>query len=297
MEDCRTKKIYRVTTLGIFVNILLFAFKLVAGIFGRSGAMIADAMHSASDFATDIVVLAFVRISAKPRDDDHKWGHGKYETLASLIIGIALFAVGAKILVESGEKIAHIIGGGTLPRPSFIVVLVAALSIAAKELLYHYTVRVGEQTNSPTVVANAWHHRSDALSSIGVLLGVSAAYIFGESWCIADPIAAIVVAALICKVAFELCSKALAELLEKSLPAEIEQEILSIILATTQKVQKPHNLRTRRIGADIAIEVHLRVDGAMTVYESHEITREIERALRHRFGEQTAIAIHIEPLK
>lgn len=292
----RTKQIYRVTLLGMFVNMVLFAFKLVAGLVGRSGAMIADAVHSASDFATDIVVLAFVRISAKPRDDDHHWGHGKYETLASLIIGIALFTVGVEILLDSAEKITAVTKGEVLPRPGAIAIVAAALSIVAKELLYRYTIHIGKQTESPSVVANAWHHRSDALSSIGALLGIGAAYFLGEKWRIADPIAAIVVAALIMKVAIDLCRTALAELLEKSLPRAVEEEILSIILATPN-VYKPHNLRTRRIGADIAIEVHIRVEGNMTVNESHEISKQIEIALRDRFGERTAVAIHIEPLK
>ena len=280
----------------MFVNMVLFAFKLVAGLVGRSGAMIADAVHSASDFATDIVVLAFVRISAKPRDDDHHWGHGKYETLASLIIGIALFTVGVEILLDSAEKITAVTKGEVLPRPGAIAIVAAALSIVAKELLYRYTIHIGKQTESPSVVANAWHHRSDALSSIGALLGIGAAYFLGEKWRIADPIAAIVVAALIMKVAIDLCRTALAELLEKSLPRAVEEEILSIILATPN-VYKPHNLRTRRIGADIAIEVHIRVEGNMTVNESHEISKQIEIALRDRFGERTAVAIHIEPLK
>ena len=280
----------------MFVNMLLFAFKLVAGVVGRSGAMIADAIHSASDFATDVVVLAFVRISAKPRDDDHHWGHGKYETLASLIIGIALFTVGIEILMDSAEKIKAVAEGEVLPRPGMIAVIAAAVSIVAKEALYQWTARVGKRVESPSVVANAWHHRSDALSSIGALLGIGAAYFLGEKWRIADPIAAIVVAALIIKVAIDLCRTALAELLEKSLPKETEEEILSIISATPN-VYKPHNLRTRRIGADIAIEVHIRVEGSMTVLDSHEISRGIERALRERFGERTAVAIHIEPLK
>ncbi len=280
----------------MFVNILLFAFKLVAGIIGRSGAMIADAVHSASDFATDIVVLAFVRISAKPRDDDHDWGHGKYETLASLIIGVALFAVGVEILVDSAEKIAAVASGEVLPRPGVIAIIAAAVSIISKEVLYHYTVRVGRKLDSPSVIANAWHHRSDALSSIGALLGIGCAYFLGEKWRIADPIAAIVVAALIIKVAYDLCRTALAELLEKSLPRDVEEEILSIISATPN-VYKPHNLRTRRIGSDIAIEVHIRVDGNMSVHDSHEISRDIEQALRNRYGAQTAVAIHVEPLK
>ena len=296
MTDQRTTKIYRVTLLGMFVNMALFAFKLIAGIVGRSGAMIADAVHSASDFATDIVVLAFVRISAKPRDDDHDWGHGKYETLASLIIGVVLFAVGAEILVDSTEKIMAVINGEVLPRPGIIAIIAAAISIVAKEVLYQYTARVGRKLDSPSVVANAWHHRSDALSSIGALLGIGAAYLFGEKWRIADPIAAIVVAALIVKVAYDLCRTAIAELLEKSLPNEVEEEILNIISATPN-VYKPHNLRTRRIGSDIAIEVHIRVDGEMSVHASHEISRDIERALRTRFGEGTAVAIHVEPLK
>ena len=280
----------------MFVNILLFAFKLVAGIIGRSGAMIADAVHSASDFATDIVVLAFVRISTKPRDDDHDWGHGKYETLASLIIGVALFAVGVEILVDSAEKIAAVAAGELLPRPGVIAIIAAAVSIVAKEVLYQYTVRVGRKLDSPSVIANAWHHRSDALSSVGALLGIGCAYFLGDKWRIADPIAAIVVAALIIKVAYDLCRTALAELLEKSLPLDVENEILAII-STIPNVYKPHNLRTRRIGANIAIEVHIRVDGSMTVHASHEISREIERALRGKYGEQTAVAIHIEPLK
>ena len=294
--DTRTKQIYRVTLLGMFVNMVLFAFKLVAGIVGRSGAMIADAVHSASDFATDIVVLAFVRISSKPRDDDHKWGHGKYETLASLIIGVALFAVGVDIFMDSALKIKAVAGGEILPRPGAIAIVAAAVSIVVKEALYQYTAHRGKALESPSVVANAWHHRSDALSSIGALVGIGLAYFLGEKWCIADPIAAIVVAALIIKVAIDLCSTALAELLEKSLPRATEEEIISIISATPY-VYKPHNLRTRRIGSNIAIEVHIRVDGSMTVQDSHEISREIEHSLRARFGEQTAVAIHIEPLK
>ena len=294
--DIRTKQIYRVTLLGMFVNIVLFAFKLVAGVVGRSGAMVADAAHSASDFATDIVVLAFVRISSKPRDDDHKWGHGKYETLASLMIGLALFCVGVEFLIDSAEKITAVANGEVLPRPGVIAIVAAAVSVVVKEALYQYTVRKGRRLNSPSVVANAWHHRSDALSSVGALIGIGLAYFLGEEWRIADPIAAIVVAALIIKVAIDLSRAALAELLEKSLPKGVEDEIISIITATP-KVYKPHNLRTRRIGADIAIEVHIRVEGSMTVYDSHEISKEIEHALRERFGERTAVAIHIEPLK
>lgn len=296
MTDKRTQQIYRVTLLGMFVNMALFLFKLVAGIVGRSGAMVADAVHSASDFATDIVVLTFVRISAKPRDKDHAWGHGKYETFASLIIGTTLFVVGFDILKESIEKIVAFINGEEIPRPGVIAIVAAAVSIAAKELLFRYTSRVGRKLESQSVVANAWHHRSDALSSIGALLGISAAYFLGEKWRIADPIAAIVVAALLAKVAYTLCRRAVEELLEKSLPRTVEEEIINII-SSTPRVYKPHNLRTRRIGANVAIEVHIRVEGSMTVNESHDISRDIEERLRKHFGSETAIAIHIEPMK
>ena len=294
--DIRTKQIYRVTILGMFVNALFFVFKLVAGVVGRSGAMIADAAHSASDLATDVVVLGFVRISSKPRDDSHKWGYGKYETLASLIIGIALFAVAVDFFIESAEKIKAVSNGAVLPRPGVIAIVAAAVSIVVKELLYQYTIRKGKALDSPSVVANAWHHRSDALSSIGALIGIGLAYFLGEEWRIADPIAEVVVAALIMKVAIELCRAALAELLERSLPRAVEEEIL-LIVSSVPNVYDPHNLRTRRIGADIAIEIHIRVEGSMTVFDSHEISKEIERALRERYGEQTAVAIHIEPLK
>jgi cation diffusion facilitator family transporter len=177
-----------------------------------------------------------------------------------------------------------------------IAIVAAGVSIVVKELLYHYTVRVGRRLGSPSVVANAWHHRSDALSSIGALLGIAAAYLLGEKWRIADPIAAIVVAALIIKVAYDLCGTALADLLEKSLSREQEEEILAII-AEMPEVSTPHNLRTRRIGSNIAVEVHIRVEGEMSVLASHEITRKIESRLKERFGEQTYIAIHVEPRK
>ena len=295
-SEIRTKQIYRVTLLGMFVNMALCAFKLVAGIVGRSGAMVADAVHSISDLATDVVVLLFVKISAKPKDKCHKYGHGKYETVASLIIALALGAVGVGICINGAENIAAVVRGEMIAKPTFIALIAAVVSIAVKEWLYRYTVKVGSQTDSPAVIANAWHHRSDALSSIGTLIGIGCAYTLGGKWVIADPIAAIVVAALIMKVAIDLSRTALAELLEKSLPRATEEEILSIISATPN-VHKPHNLRTRRIGSDIAIEVHVRVDGSMTVHDSHEISREIEHSLRERFGENTAVAIHIEPLK
>ena len=295
-SEIRIRRIYRVTFVGFAVNLVLSLLKLVAGVFGRSGAMIADAVHSFSDLATDIVVIVFARISAKPRDDGHDYGHGKYETLATILISIALGIVGVGILADGIPAMRVVIDGGLLPRPGLIALVAAVLSIAAKEILYRYTVCEGRAIDSPSVVANAWHHRSDALSSLGTLVGIGCAYFLGERWRIADPIAALIVAVFIFKIAFDLIRTGLGELLEKSLPEETEQEILRIVTADPA-VREPHNLRTRRIGAAIAIEVHVRVDGAMTVACSHALTVAIERRLRARFGEGTMIAIHVEPIK
>lgn len=294
--DCRKREIYRVTFVGLVVNLVLSLLKLAAGVVGRSGAMVADAVHSFSDLATDIVVIAFARISAKPRDTDHDYGHGKYETLATIIISIALGVVGAGILVNSIRGIRTVIDGGLLPRPGAVALVAAVVSILVKEILYRYTVRVGRRIDSPSVVANAWHHRSDALSSLGTLLGIGCAFFLGDKWRIADPIAALIVSVFIFKIAFDLIRTGLGELLEQSLPEEVEKEILGIV-AANPRVREPHNLRTRRIGAAIAIEVHVRMDGKMTVEESHELTVEIEQRLRERFGEGTMIAIHVEPVK
>ena len=280
----------------MFVNMALLAFKLVAGIVGRSSAMIADAVHSASDFATDVVVLAFVKLSSKPKDACHKYGHGKYETVASIVIALALVAVGVGICINGAEKIAAVVRGEQIARPEFIALVAAVVSIATKEWLYRYTVKVGQKTESSAVVANAWHHRSDALSSIGTLIGIGCAYTLGGVWVIADPIAAIVVAAMILKVAIDLLRKGFDELVDGSLPVELEEEIVRIITEDAA-ISQPHNLRTRRIGSTIAIEVHIRVDGEMSVRESHALTESIERRLRARFGEGTIVSIHVEPIK
>lgn len=294
--EIRKRRIYRVTLVGFAVNLVLSLAKLAAGVFGRSGAMVADAVHSFSDLATDVVVIVFARISAKPRDDGHDYGHGKYETLATILISMALGVVGVGILVNSIGAVRSVLDGGVLPRPGLVALVAAVLSIAAKEILYRYTVCEGRAIDSLSVVANAWHHRSDALSSLGTLVGIGCAYFLGDKWRIADPIAALIVAVFIFKVAFDLIRTGVGELLEKSLPEETEREILRIV-TLDPAVREPHNLRTRRIGAAIAIEIHIRVDGAMTVARSHALTVGIERRLRERFGEGTMIAVHVEPLK
>ncbi|MFI3283348.1 MAG: cation diffusion facilitator family transporter [Rikenellaceae bacterium] len=291
----RQREIYHVTITGFVVNLLLSIVKLMAGVMGRSSAMVADAIHSASDFATDAVVLLFVRISAKPQDDDHNYGHGKYETLASIIIGLVLAAVGGGIAIEAISKIIAIASGEIIPKSGAMTLVVAGASIISKEVLYWYTKRVGESVNSPIVIANAWHHRSDALSSVGTLIGVGCAYFLGERWRIADPIAAVVVSLMILKVAYDLCHVGIDELLEKSLPIETENEILALV-SMDPRVLMTHNLRTRRIGSNISIEVNIHVNGAMSVDESHTIADQIEERITMCYGEGTLVSIHVEPM-
>ncbi len=297
MENTERKsQIYKVTLWGCVVNIALAIAKVIAGVVGRSGAMVADAVHSLSDLASDVVVILFVKLASKPKDEDHHYGHGKYETLATTIIGLALAIVGIGILSDSAIRIYGAMQGEELEQPHLIALIVAALSIVAKEILFHQTLKVGRKVNSPAVIANAWHHRSDALSSVGTFIGIGCAYFLGSAWRIADPIAAIVVAGLILKVAFDLVRVGIDELLERSLPQEQQDEILEII-SKNPKITTPHNLRTRRIGNNVAIEIHIRVDGSMSVADSHLLTVEIERNLREKYGQGSIINIHVEPIK
>ena len=294
-EINREKEIYKITLWGSLVNFLLLVFKFVAGFVGNSAAMIADAVHSLSDFITDIIVILFVRVSSMPKDENHHYGHGKYETLATAIIGVVLFAVGVGILVNAVEAIIDFFHGKELAAPNILALGAAAVSIVFKEALYQYTVYKGKNLNSNAVMANAWHHRSDALSSIGTLLGISGAMFLGEKWRVLDPIAAFLVSIFILKVAIELTKASLEELLEKSLPKKTQEKILNIIHSFPE-VKSPHNLRTRHIGSNIAIEFHIRMDGNLSLNEVHEITKRMENALKAEFGPLTHIGIHMEPI-
>ena len=292
----REREIYKVTIWGSVVNFVLLVLKFLAGIIGHSSAMVADAVHSLSDFITDVVVIVFVRIAGKPQDESHDYGHGKYETLATAIIGVVLLFVGVGILINSLKSIVAVWNGVVLEAPSILAFVAAAVSIVSKEILYRYTVYKGRKFNSKAVIANAWHHRSDAFSSIGTLIGIGGAIFLGEKWRVLDPVAAFVVSLFIIKVSVELVKPCLDELLEKSLPKEMEDRILEIILSHPE-VSSPHHLRTRYIGNNIAIEVHIRMDGSMALKDAHEITKRIEASLKVEFGPETHIGIHMEPVK
>jgi len=292
----REREIYKVTLVGSIGNVLLLTFKFIAGIVGHSSAMIADAVHSLSDFLTDLIVFIFVRISAKPQDDSHDYGHGKFETIASFIIALALMAAATGIIIAGGSKLVAWFNGAQLAAPGMLALWAALLSIAVKEVLYQYTARRGKDLDSQVMVANAWHHRSDALSSIGTAIGIGGAIFLGNRWTVLDPVASIVVGLMLVKVAFNLLKTSVGELTEGSLPAETEDEILGIILSFPD-VEQPHNLRTRRIGNRIAIEAHVRMDGNLPLSTVHERASAIERRLKERFGSKTHVTLHMEPLK
>lgn len=292
----RQKETYRVTIAGSIINILLLAFKFAAGILGHSAAMIADAIHSLTDFVTDAIVLVFVRLGSKPTDRDHDYGHGKYETLASAIIGVSLLVVGMMICYSGVTKTYHAMCGEPLQQPGFIALAAAVASVVLKEWAYRFTVRVGRRCHSEAVVANAWHHRSDALSSVGTTVGIGGAIILGEKWAVLDPLTAIVVSFFIMKAAWSVLSKAVGELTDGSLPKETEDEIEKIV-SEDKEVSVVHNLCTRRIGNRIAIEMHVRMPGETSLYVAHHHATEIEKRLKQRFGADTHISIHLEPVK
>ena len=290
----RNKEIYKVTLVGGAVNVVLLVFKFVAGILGHSAAMVADAVHSLSDFVTDVIVLVFVRISSKPKDKSHDYGHGKYETLAMTIIGVALLAAAIGIIYGGAVKIADWLGGQQLEAPGMLALWAALLSIVLKEAVYRYSMVKARQLNSQAVEANAWHHRSDALSSVGTAIGIGGAIFLGQRWTVLDPVASVIVGAFIVKVAVELLRRGIGDLLEQSLPDEIESEILQLA-ATVEGIAEPHDLRTRRIGNHYAIELHILVDGDIPLRVAHDRASEVEELLKSHYGEDTHVVVHVEP--
>ena len=292
----REKEIIRVTLWGSVVNVLLTVLKFVAGIFGYSSAMIADAVHSLSDLLTDFVVLLFVKISSRPADNDHPYGHGKYETLATTIVAIALLVAGGVLAAEGVKKIEFALYAPDLVMPKRIALWAALISIAAKEIVYWLTIRVGRRVNSQALEANAWHHRTDALSSVATTLGIGGALLFGGKWAILDPIAAVLVSIFILVAAAKLLHGAIQELLEKRLPEEVEQQIRDIV-AEDKEMSEMHKLRTRRVGNVYSIEMHIRMHGDISLNEAHRHSMLLEQRLRNRFGQDTLVSIHLEPLK
>lgn len=290
----REKKIMKVTFVGMVVNIFLSAGKIVAGVFGRSAAMLADGVHSLSDLLSDIIVIAFVRVSSKERDRDHEYGHGKFETFATLIVSLILIVVAAQMMVSGIRSITSVLGGDTIQRPGYVALAAALISIISKEILYRYTISAGRKTDSPAVVANAWHHRSDAFSSVGSLIGIAGAIFLGDKWVILDPLVCCCISIVIFVMAVRMAGPSLNELMDGALPEETEKEIVSLAMSVSG-VRNLHELKTRRSGLSVMIEAHMVVDPLITVEQAHEIVTSVEAVLKEKFGQQTQISIHIEP--
>lgn len=290
----RTNKITFVTLVGSVVNAALTAFKIVAGIIGHSAAMVADGVHSLSDLLSDVVVLVFVRISGKGRDKNHDYGHGKFETFATLIISLTLLVVGANLMSSGIASIKKILGGESVEAPGMIALWAALLSIVSKEILYRYTAVQGRKLDSPMMVANAWHHRSDALSSVGSLLGIGGAILLGDKFVILDPLAGCVISIFIIVMAVRMSIPAIKELLDVSLPDEMEDEIERTAKGVPGVVDL-HELKTRREGPGIVLEGHLVLHSDISLEQAHSISKQVERELRDRFGDSTQISLHLEP--
>ena len=290
----RTAKVTLVTLIGSVINIILTVFKILAGILGRSTAMIADGIHSLSDLLSDIVVIVFVKISAKGRDKDHDYGHGKFETFATLIISLMLIVVAVNLMSGGINKIRLILNGGEVSSPGMIALWAAVASIALKEILYRYTIIQGKALNSPMMIANAWHHRSDAFSSVGSLLGIAGAIFLGDKFVILDPITGCVISIFILVMAVKMSVPAIKELLDVSLPDDVEEKI-EATAKSVKGVVDLHELKTRREGPGIIMEGHLVLDSEISLKEAHDISKKVEESLRKEFGTETQISLHLEP--
>lgn len=291
----RARTASRVTMIGLAANIVLVVIKYAAGIFASSGAMIADATHSLSDTLTDFAVIAGFRFVARPPDDDHTYGHAKIETLVSAFCGLMLLAAAIGIIHPAALSLWEAYSNGTIPEAPGLAALGAALlSIAVKEILYRYTAIVGRRLESPALIANAWHHRSDALSSVGTAVGIAAAAFYGGSAALLDPVAALIVGVFVTKAAWVILAQSCQELIEASIGREGEEAIRHTI-ESCAGVEGYHAIRSRRIGPTIAVDAHVFVDPNITVTAGHDIATSVERAIKREFGPQTYVNIHIEP--
>ena len=289
----RNRSEKRCALVGLTSDISLSALKIITGFLGHSSAILADGIHSISDTVTDGLVYAMVRLSGKGVDERYRYGRGKYETLAAFLISIILVVVALGLMTEGVQDVWAALKGETLQRPHTIALIVGIIAVAVKEALYHYTRLKGKKTGSSALKAYAWHHRADALSTAATLVGVAGAMFLGERWRVLDPIAAIAVSVLILVLAYRLGRPAVEELLEVSLPQD-EQDKITSIVTSTPGVKAYHNLRTRRNGNLRVVDIHVKMDGELTVAHSHEITRRIERQLSEELGE-VLTNIHVEP--
>ncbi|MCQ2185006.1 MAG: cation diffusion facilitator family transporter [Bacteroidales bacterium] len=290
----RARKMKDVTVLGLVMNAVLTAAKIIAGVWGRSSAMIADGVHSLSDLLSDIIVLIFVGVSSKDSDESHDYGHGKFETLCTIIISMALIAVSVEIALKAVRSAIGIFGGSIPEKPGMIALVAAAISIISKEFLFRVTRKVGREVESGIMVANAWHHRSDALSSVGALIGIGGAMFMGSKWAVLDPLAGCGIAVVILVVAVKMMIPSVEEMLEVSLPKETKEQIVASALSV-KGVEDIHALKTRQNGGRVIIDAHIAVAPTLTILQAHSISTEVEHKMKELLGSRTLTYIHVEP--
>jgi cation diffusion facilitator family transporter len=287
-KDQRRKHINRVTYWGVAVNILLSAAKLVGGIAGQSQALVADGLHSLSDLASDAMVLVAAHHAGEEADEEHPYGHARFETIATVALATLLGAVGLGIAFDA---ISRLILDESVAVPALFTLWIAAISILSKEALYQYTRMVGNRIRSQLLLANAWHHRSDAVSSIVVFIGIAGAQLDLPKL---DAYAAIIVAIMIIKIGVELGYTSIQELADKGLDPDMIDKIRNVILAHDD-VRHLHMLRTRKMGHSALVDVHIEVGPKLSVSEGHHISEKVEKALIDRFDEINDVTVHIDP--
>lgn len=285
----RENRIRRVTWVGLLTNVALAALKFAAGTLGHSRAVVADAVHSLSDCGTDVAVLVGARLWARPRDDDHPYGHARIETVVTVILGLSLLAVALGIgygaIVSMRERHSQ--------PPGIIALVAAAVSIVVKEALYRWTIRVGREVQSSAVVANAWHHRSDALSSIPAVVAVGAAIVLPK-WTFLDHLGALAVCLLIAQVAWKILRPAVGQLIDQGLPPRECEAILEAARAC-DGVEHAHDLRTRRLGSGIALDIHVEVLPTLSVVEGHDIGEAARLRILGLFPDVIDVVVHVDP--
>jgi cation diffusion facilitator family transporter len=277
----------KVTIIGAVANVILSTGKILAGVFGNSPVMIADGVHSASDLVSDAVVVWGMQLGKASADEDHPYGHGRFETLATLFLAFALFAVAIGIIVDAVDRLGS---PELITPPELIALWAAVLSIIIKEGLYHYTVIVGRKYNAKAIIANAWHHRSDAISSVAALAGIGGAML---GLPLLDPVAAVAVAVIVGKMGLEFARDALKEFSDSAIDESIQKSIKEMV-ATIPEVQDAHFLKGRQMGSDILIDVHIEVHPFISVSEGHQIAEKVRYTLLKQIKEVNDVMVHVD---
>ncbi len=288
-NDTRAQVIRKVTWVGLFVNLFLASIKFIAGILGKSQALVADAIHSLTDLTTDAAVIAGSHYWDRPPDDTHPYGHKRLETLVTVFIGIMLAAAGIGI----GWKAISTLHQKSVTPPGWIALLAVLISIICKEIIYRWTAQVGKRLKSAALAANAWHHRTDALSSLPVLIAVGGAKIF-PSWSFLDRVGAVVVSIFIIHASIKIVWPALGELIDAGAPAEIRKKISKVAYKNNDVLQV-HDIRTRYISTSIQVDLHIVVEGSLTVRQGHDIADDVRNRIIANIPEILDVIVHVDP--